>query len=350
MPDIFKKLSCGNNVGIADYMKTYMSNIKDIFPIITNPRILKSHIKSKDLSSIESLLRFSLVFNDLSLVTCNGGKELAMSWLQQKWFEDNFGVKSVSISISIEKMKELGIDLNNTSINPAFIFPSGGDSDLMVNELQPFIEREKLLIQPSRSLFAFKEKDNGERAWESINVNQFSPIEQWEIIDEAESRPIPIQFNSNDHRNQNTLFEITIPYLEGVSYSDLAKILDDEDDLISGLRSSIKEAIDELSDDADPNIIVRDVVDPKIDMLNRKLKSTINSHVFKVAGAAVGTVVLAYTSVATSGVSSAIATVCGSGGIGLLGKEYSSYRTQINKLKDDPFYFLWKCKKLSKTT
>jgi hypothetical protein len=350
MSDIFNKLSDASNSGIADYMQSYMSNIKDIFPLITDSRILKSHIKSKKLSSIESLLRFSLIFNDLSLVTCDGGKELAMSWLQQKWFEDNFGVESASISVSTERMSELGIDPNNASINPAFIFPSGDEADILVNELQPFIERERLLIQPSRSLFLFKENSDGERTWEGIKVNQFSPIEQWEIAEEASSRPIPIQFTNNDHLNQSALFEITIPYLEGVPFSDLAKILDDEGDLVSGLRSSIKEAIGEVTDDTDPNVIARDVIDPKIDILNRKLKSLISSYAFKVGGAALGTVVLAYTSVATSGVSSAIATVCGSGGIGLLGKEYSAYKEQQNKLKEDPFYFLWKCKKTSKAT
>ncbi len=351
MTDIFKKLSTASKISASEYMKVYMSNVKEIFPLTVSDKYLKSHIKADEISSAESLLRFSLVFNDLSLVTCISGKELAMSWLQEKWFEDNFGVSSATITLSETQLKKMGVALENLAINPAFVFPSGEEANALAKKLYPFIEREKLLLQPERSLFYESRKTvEGSRAWESINVEQFTPIEQWEIIDEVSSRPLPLQFDSLDSKHSKTMFEITIPYLEGVSFDDLAKILDDEGDLISSLKLSIKAALDEIEDDVDPVAVAKDIIDPKVDMLNRKFKSTINSHAFKVAGAAVGTAVLAYTSVSTAGVSSAIATVCGSGGIGLLGKEYSSYRDNVNKIKDDPYYFLWKCRKLSKKT
>lgn len=327
-----------------------MSNVKDIFPVLADPNLVKAHIKTKEISNAESLLRFSLVFNDLSLMSYKGGDKLSVMWLQNKWFERNFGVPAASIKVSLERMKYLGIDPESSSISPAFIFPSGDDVNSMVKQLRPFIERKKLLIQPDRSLFLLRVDESGKRTWESVEVAQFSPIEHWEIIDERTSRPIPLQFESDDSLNQKILFEITIPYLDGVNFSDLAKILDDEGDLISGLKASIKEAIKEVSNDVDPKILVRDVINPKVDILNRKFKLAINSHAFKVAGAAVGTVVLAYTAVTSAGISSAIATVCGSGGVGLLGKEYSSYLEKVNKLKEDPYYFLWRCKKLSNKT
>jgi hypothetical protein len=202
------------------------------------------------------------------------------------------------------------------------------------------------LIQPDRALFYLtnEKTDDGGRQWHGLNVSQFSPLEDWEIVEEQVSRPIPISFESNDHLDQSAMFEITIPYLEGVSFDDLSKILDDEGDLVSGVRQSIKQAISECGDYVDPRIVVKDIIDPKVDALNRKFKSTINSHAFRIAGAAVGTVALAYTAVTTAGISSAVATVCGSGGLGLLGNEFSSYREKINSLKDDPHYFLWRCK------
>jgi hypothetical protein len=295
-------------------------------------------------------LKFSLVFNDLSLFTWTGGKELEMIMLQPKWFKDHFGTQGASITISSDRLQELGLNPDNPQIIPGFIFPSGDFADRIAKKLQPFIESGKLLIQPERSLFYLEKELNekGGRNWKAIGVSQFSPLVNWEIVEEQVSRPIPISFDSNDHLNQTSMFEITIPYLDGVDFQDLSKILEDEGDLVSGLRSSIKQAIEECGDAPDPHIVARDVVDPKVDALNRKFKSIVNSHAFRVAGAAVGTVVLAYTAVATSGLSCAIATVFGSGGLGLLGKEYSVYREKINELKNDPHYFLWRCKNAAK--
>lgn len=349
---LFKNLSDTCSDGIDSYSKEYIASVKDIFPEITNPNLLKSHIKTNEYEDAESLLRFSLVFNDLSLFTWTGGKELSMIWLQPNWFEDHFGSPGAAVIVSADRLNELGINPENPEICPAFIFPRGESADKIIRDLRPFIESGKLLIQPERALFYLKKElnDEGGRDWKSIGVSQFSPLENWEIIDEQKSRPIPISFDSNDHLNQASMFEITVPYLEGVSFQDLSNILEDEGDLVSGLRSSIKEAINECGEDVDPRIIAKDVIDPKVDALNRKFKSTVNSHAFRIAGAGVGTVVLAYTAVSTGGLSSAIATVCGSGGLGLLGKEYSAYKEKVNQLRDDPHYFLWRCRSAAKNT
>lgn len=352
MTELFKNLSASCADGIDAYSKKYLSSVREIFPVITNPSLLKSHIKAKDYENAESMLRFSLVFNDLSLFTLTGGKELAMICLQPKWFEDHFGARGATVKVSEERLRELGINPENPEISPAFIFPRGDFIDKVTRDLRPFVEKGKLLIQPERSLFHLKNElnDVGGRNWESIGVSQFSPLESWEIVDEKQSRPIPISFNSDDHLSQAAMFEITVPYLKGVSFHDLSKILEDEGDLVSGLRSSIKQAINECGEDVDPRIVTKDIIDPRVDALNRKFKSIINSHAFRVAGAGLGTVVLAYTAVSTGGLSSAIATVCGGGGLGLLGQEYSAYREKINQLKDDPHYFLWRCKSSVKNT
>ncbi|HZF71450.1 hypothetical protein [Sulfuricurvum sp.] len=351
MQTIFEKLSYAAKININEYNNEYMNNISTIYPVVTNPNLLKSRIKTKNIQDAESLLRFSLVFNDLSLFTYNGGNELVMILLQKEWFEKNFSKFGAEIRLSKQKFDELGFDSENPQISPAFIFTQGDEINRFADQLYPFIANGRLLFQPDRSLLYLEgENENGGRTFNTLDVSQFSSLESWEIIDESNSRPISLQYESNNNLNQHSIFEITIPYLEGVKFSDLAKILEDENDLISGLRSSIKQAILESGDTHDLLTVRRDIIDPKIDALNRKFKSTVNSHAFRIAGAAVGTVALAYTSASTAGLSSAIATICGSGGIGLLGKEYSIYKEKINELRDDPYYFLWRCKNVAKHT
>ncbi len=352
MKDVFRGLSFACKDGLDGYREEYLRHIKDIFLLLADQRLLKSQIKTNEIQKADSLLRFSLIFNELSLLTLSGGKELSMIMLQPQWYQDNFGVEGATFSVSEIKLMELGIDPENPAVAPSFLFPRGSETNNLVAELVPFIEKGRLLIQPDRALFVPKDdpQENGSRRWEAVNVSPFSPLEHWEIAEEVTSRPILMDYQTTDHLDHKSLFEITIPYLEGVSFDDLAKILEDEGDLISGLRSSIKDALKSCGSEVNPNEVVRDVVNPKVDAVNRKFRSIVGSHSFKIAGAAVGTVVLAYTSVTGSGLSSAIATICGSGGIGLLGKEYSSFKEKINSLKEDPYYFLWRCKKLKKQT
>ncbi len=348
MNEIFKKLSVASESGMKEYINTYTSNIKDILPLSANASILKSNIKTNDLSDAESLLRFSLVFNDLTFLTCISKNNICMP-LKKEWFEDNFGSSDIKINVSVEENKKLGINTKNPIFYPSFIHSEGNEIDLLASKLRPFIESGKILLQPDRAILLLTKDGNpGDRTWRAINTNQTSSIMQWDILDGAHSSPIPLEFKTNDQKNTETIFEITIPYLEGINFTDLSKILEDEQDLVSSLRVSILQAINEIDGKVDANIVAKDIIDPKIDMLNRKFKLAVNSHAFNVAGAAIGTVALAYTSVATSGISSALTTIAGAGGVGMLSKEYSKYKERVNTLKEDPFYFLWKCKKHNK--
>ena len=81
MKNILGKLSSSCRAGLDEYSNSYIKHLHDIYPTIVNPRLLKSHIKTDDLVAGESLLRFSLVFNDLSLFTPAGGKEMAVIML-----------------------------------------------------------------------------------------------------------------------------------------------------------------------------------------------------------------------------------------------------------------------------
>lgn len=348
MKEIFRELSQSAQKDIHSYHNKYMNNINQLYKTTVNPHILKSHIKTKSISEAEQLLRFSLVFNDLSLFTYNGGNKLAFNILSDDWFKQNFPNSEASIILNKKKLQELGVNTNNLEISPAFVFPCDDQISLFIEELHPFIENGKLILQPDRTLLYVDNYNNesGGRTLKTLDVSQDLSLDRWETIDETSSRAIT--FESHNSINQKLLFEVTIPYLDGVNFTDLSKILEDEEDLLSGLRSSIKVATQEVSNTDDFLTIRKDIIDPKVDALNRKFNSIVNSHFFKVTGAAVGTVALAYTAVSTVGVAASIATICGSGGLTLLGKEYSDYRTKINELKDDPYYFLWRCKQLQK--
>lgn len=343
MKGLLEIFSNSEHAGIDSYTRLYMDNIKAIHALTTDPKLLKSHINSS-VSTSKDLLRFSLIFNDLSLLTPNNTEQLSMVMLQPEWFQENFGTPGLTIMASIKKLKELGLNPENPEVYPAYVFPHGNEVDHLIDELFPFLESGKLVIQPERALFhPVDTNENGGRNLQDIELSDNLDLNCWEIANEQISRPVKIS-QSILTPSQNALFDITIPYLNGVEFSDLAKIIEDEGDLISSLRVSIKQVIDNSANLANPTEAARDIIDPRIDSINRRFRSIINTQSFKIAGAAIGTVALAYTSVATAGLTSALATIGGAGGVGALGKAYSDYREKINEVKGDPFYFLWRCK------
>jgi hypothetical protein len=191
MGNRFEKLSQSAKKNTQEYYNAYINNITEIYPTLINSHILKSHIKTKNINDAEQLLRFSLVFNDLSLLTYNGGDKLAFSILQQEWFDKNFPETQPSILINEKKIKEIGLNPSNIEMSPAFVFPYGDEIKYLTEQLHPFIENGKLLLQPDRILLYLDGKnENGGRTFKTLDVSQFSSLESWETIDETNSKPI----------------------------------------------------------------------------------------------------------------------------------------------------------------
>ena len=74
------------------------------------------------------------------------------------------------------------------------------------------------------------------------------------------------------------------------------------------------------------------------------MRSLQRVHRLKVGGAALGSVALAFTSASTGGVGAGLLAIASAGGFGLLANQYSDYVGKRDELRQDPFYFLWKCK------
>lgn len=339
--DVREKLAAAAAVSCTEYQSVFMENISDVLAVTGSPKSLKSLVRGTSLQSVDERMRFSLVFNDLTILNVLSASELSIVILKPEWFHERFG-SPATLTVSHEKLHELGIDPHAPKLSPGFMFPGGKEGDDLVRSLEPLISSKRLILQPSRTVM-FQTKGDKKASFATHDVSQFSSLENWQLTEETASPPVPItQHNENDQEKK--FFEITVPYLTNISFRKFSKILLNEHDLISSLRVAIKTAVDSTPHEKNIDELVRDVVDPKIDMINRRFRSIVNSHSLQIAGTAVGTVVLAYTAASTGGLTATLATIAGSGGIGLLGKEYASYRKSLREIADDPFYFLWRCK------
>jgi hypothetical protein len=272
--------------------------------------------------------------------------------LAPKGIKQTLGVDNIVADVPRSKATELGIAGNTSAeLIPAFIFQSGEETDRLLSELAPLVASGRVVVQPTRALVSRKEEKNesGTTTWEAHPVDVNSPFDAWRVIEEeeADKRPVPVSY-AEAGSHEGAMFEITLPYLTGISFNDLAMIIEDERDLLGQVRSSIKSVVDSAKPDDDINEMARDLVDPEVAKLNRKLTSVQNIHALRMAGVTVGTVALAYTAVSTAGFAGAVAGISGSGGVRWISKQYADYRKERSELEQDPFYFLWRCRQLQK--
>ncbi|HYS48448.1 MAG TPA: hypothetical protein VEM36_06715 [Xanthobacteraceae bacterium] len=138
-----------------------------------------------------------------------------------------------------------------------------------------------------------------------------------------------------------------MPYVEGIGNADLAKILDDENEVLVEFRSSIRTLISQAKQDQGKiDQILNDVVRPKVAMLDRQFRRITNMNRLKIGGAAVSTATIGLVSYLTTGVAAGITAVAGVSGLVYLTKEMAGGISDLSALKDDPAsYLLWKLKR-----
>lgn len=318
--------------------------------LLKNPQNLKAEIRATEFDIAHDFISFSAIFNDISVVSIKAKNLMLMHCLTGEWFKRNLGVDYITVYIPHKKLEELSLDINNIKTSFGFALRNDRAMDIFINEIEPLIASGRVIIRPEKFLLLKKKEKNekGGDNWEALSADPYSPFDLWRVEKKEEGKVIPIRFVTQEQSVERELFEISIPFISGITYSDLNKIISDEFDLISSLRSSLKQLILESKKSKEIKEILKDLVEPNIDRVNRKLKSIKNIHRLKIAGATIGTVALAYASIKSLGLAQAITSVAGAGGVGLIGNKYSEYRAKIEEVKENPYYFLWRCKKINK--
>ncbi|MGQ7938242.1 hypothetical protein [Paraburkholderia sp. D1E] len=336
------------SISLDEYFSVYIRELAAALDYCASPNLLKASISAKALAANPDILRFSLIFNELTQVVLPTAGTLQLIVPQGKAAKETFGKSGLALNMEIAHMKELGLTPDNLpDFSPAFVLPEGKESEGLLRELSAIINQGRLVVAPERAaMYVEKVAPDGSREWKLLNIQSDSPLAAWTIDSERKNETIPIVSQGIDNPAHKDLFDITVPYFANLSYTKLASILADEADLVASLRVAIKSAV---KDAKEPNVareVIQDVVNPKLDMMERKFKGLLSRYAVSLAGASVTTVGLAYTAITSqASIPAAIAGLAGAGGLALLSKEYSAWKEKQAALKDDPLYFLWRCKK-----
>lgn len=349
MPSVDEQLAAAAALGPVAYFETVLEQTRPLHDRFYARGDLTATLAERDIRKLRSLLSVSLVLNDRTAVHYLGKGEVKLHIPPPDRYRAMFGVDQIRFNVTPEHIERYKIDRTHPSLSPCFYYSQGAELKPLLNALLPCIASGRVTLQPVRAILTKQDRSAGSDSdWHVIGADDKATLELWEPEEPAaQGKPLPLVMSHAGPVGE-TLFEVTMPFLQGVPFRELEALLIHEADIVAAFRSSLKTAVREaVKNGTSATEIVGDVVRPRLGLLERKMKSLQRVHRIKVGGAALGSVALAFTSASTGGVGAGLLAIASAGSFGLLANQYSDYVGKLEELRQDPFYFLWKCKQVA---
>ncbi|HKK43756.1 MAG TPA: hypothetical protein VJ963_15170 [Bacteroidales bacterium] len=291
-------------------------------------------------------IRFSLVFSDLITLYALGNGEKKITTPKQDVPQSI--MKTLTIPEDI--LTKYNLQKSASDFIPGYISCGFNQlRDFAIN-LRKQIASKRIVLCPDRIVLTLtnEKAPDGGRIWQVLQIDPSSPAYQW-IVSEKTSltESIPLIDNIPEIKHQKELQTIMVPYLSGITLSDLEKVIQDNYDYVSSFRSHIKDLIRNHSSAKTLNEINQDLIRPDIEKINRKFKQVSNMHKLRVSGVVSVTSVISLMALSALGIDAAIWGFLGTGGLGLIGSE-SKHQEDLSSLEDNSMFLLWKIKQLKK--
>lgn len=317
----------------------YINHFEKIHKYTRNKTGINTDTYISDFIKELDRIRFSTVFSDFTNIypagLGNGG---------------NFVIKpEQNVTVNDSILKAVVSRNKQPILNAGFLLRDEKELSDFLKTIEPLIISERAMMHNSRIIIGLKEqrkKANQPNTWEVYDVQPNSSVGNWLSLENSEKQnSTPINFNPESLKNKKELFDITIPYLKGIPITELNKVLNDNEDLISSFRKNLKLVVDEAKKNSKTLIEMKnDIVRPEVDMISKKFKRVKEIHGLKIAGTVLSTVTLGMVGYSTMGIGSIVSGFLGAGGLGMLVKQEVDYKNEIAKLEDNPFYLMWKFK------
>ncbi|ETZ20191.1 hypothetical protein [Pedobacter sp. V48] len=232
---------------------------------------------------------------------------------------------------------------------PAYTTHTDNATRNLITELSPFIDSGKLLIRPIRTIMLYNAPITKRDAI-IYYANSDTPTTDWKIKEMNEKDSFVID-NGLQHYQSKVLYEITLPFIDNISAENLSKILKDETDLLGNFRVTLKNLMNSTIDPktVNTNEIYNDKLRPELESINRKFKSIKDIHKLGTGAtlAAITISLVAINANLSANFQSLFNTFAGTGTLGFMASEIR-YQTEESKLKDNPYFLLWKISRANK--
>lgn len=340
-----------NRVSAKKFLKSYEKEFISLNRSLADFPGLKADI---DLGYDENdldLVRFAALTNDIFTFATRPGQKMVMNFYPEPdKRKDIFGEK-FEISVELERVKHL-VGKNGTLPGfPAFVHAYHPQSNNVINTIAPLMMRGRALLRPHRTLLVQNPKPVGRQKWEMLSIDETSPFDHWS----GEATPtdnitLPVRSTSaGSGSDEVKLFDIVIPFLSGIGFHDLAKILEDEELHLAKARMAMKKVLIEANAEGfTANQVVNEVLRPELDVLERRFQALTRSKIFKQGAAAVGAATLSLVAFSTGGLVAGLSSAAGASGLGVLARDWLSDKDKAEAYADSPHYLFWRLRRLQK--
>lgn len=329
------------------YLDTYLKHEQELIGKISAFNGIKSEFYCFEVESLHGIAKFLSIFSDFtSVFTLPSSKED----YKVRSFSDNHPL-NIDRHITVTGTLAQSSLTQGFPIIPGYLFKNDEDTKKIIKAIDPFLLNGQFLIRPMRTLIVHvSDVPNPNKInYELYYANSDTPVNHWytKEINEKDSFVID---NAGKNIKPEVLFEITVPYFENIPIEILANILNDEQDLISKFRASLKAATKEIErgDRSRIQEFRNDVIRPEIERLNRKFRTIVNIHKFNI-NVTLSAFALSFIALqidAATNFQSLFKTVASASPLGFLASE-TYYQTEVDKLKDNPYFLLWRINRAS---
>ncbi|MFZ4930367.1 hypothetical protein [Chryseobacterium sp. Mn2064] len=322
----------------------YLKYAKEIESLCDDPLKLYSNLEfpdeEKDYNSFTQKVYLSSIMSDISKITPS-------SKFAVYYGDNRYNKYEVEELLKHHKLINNSNDIQ--SVTEGYFTFSDYEAEFLQSNFEPLFEMGQLTLSPKPNLMAIvgeKENPNFYTIPAEFDIEE----QKWRApLYNGNQRDIPIRNQDTSNDTQSTIIEeIMIPFISGISAKDFSLILRDEADLISSFRSDLLK-ITNSNTHQEGREIYQDLIRPRIDKINQKFKSISELHSFKMKGVTVFTAALSLLSLSAGDYMGATSIMVGVGtGTAGLIKFEADYHSEINNLKNDSMYLLWKLNNLSK--
>jgi hypothetical protein len=248
-------------------------------------------------------------------------------------------------------LDEAELQDGNATIVCGLMTPNDNHMEDFIASLEPLVNSGRLMIRPVPviSILTKERTNEGGRVFKTYQVDPDSPFEEWVFSGKPYQDSMPLKGGASDSALEVDKAEFLLPFIRGIPFNDLAKLLDDEEHNLSEMRLAIGTLIKRVQrDETNVHEVYNDVLRPAIGKVERRFRQITNMHAVKVGGAVVATVGLTLASLTHQGLVASLSPLVGTGGAFAIAKEYADYMKANADLTDMPYYLLWRMSKMSK--
>jgi hypothetical protein len=346
---LFSILAGAARTGTEAVTNAYLQGLPQLHPIENDPLMSRGevHWASGAAASAQSL-KISAVLHDLSLFRLDGGASMRVLLPGPEVIARVHETETITIRLPHNASKQLRQAVASNQFHLCFPITDEPEAQQLLSEVAPLIESGRILPRPAKCLLYLEGRKGDHNEWVLSDISSDTPLEIWKIGEDVPLADRVVEVSPNAPSPEDkVLSEVMVPFLDRVSGSDLAKILDDEHDLLVEFRAGIKLLVAKaIGEGRDAKSIVADLIRPSAAKLERRFKHVANLGRLRVGGALASTATLALVSAFTGGIAAAVTTIGSAGGLALALKEYANNADERNDLKSDLGYLLWRLTKL----